>query len=251
MNIKLDINLSLSLSLMHELGVEIVRGKYNSENFPTEAELFRSLSISRGVVREAIKMLESKGMLISKQNQGIVLRSTSDWNLLDADILSWVLDNPNVELIGELLQFQMNIEATAAGLAAKSEFRIDDMASVPLILQKLENPLLSTEQITKEVANFHSAILNASRNPFFCSLEKITKISVYANSEYFSHLQKTSFASYIAIYNAIINGDGVLANLTVNSLFKSMIAILDAKCVSNIARGHLVGDYSRNLYETI
>ena len=94
-------NLNLSQRMTHELGKAIVRGEYKqSGGLPTEAELCDKFGISRSAMREAVKMLSAKGLIISRPRQGIRILPEDNWNIFDADVLKWILDsNPSLLLL--------------------------------------------------------------------------------------------------------------------------------------------------------
>ena len=63
---------NLTQQLVHELGKEILQGKYSIGNkLPSEAELCLQYNISRTATREAVKMLTAKGLISSRPRQGI------------------------------------------------------------------------------------------------------------------------------------------------------------------------------------
>ena len=57
--------------------------------FPNEAELCKQLGVSRSILREAVKVLENKGMVQVRPRSGTRARPRTDWNQLDPDILGW------------------------------------------------------------------------------------------------------------------------------------------------------------------
>ena len=55
------------------------------EQLPTPA----GVRASRGVMREAIKVLAAKGLVVSRPRTGTRVRPRESWNLLDPDVLAW------------------------------------------------------------------------------------------------------------------------------------------------------------------
>ena len=83
---------NLTYGIAHELGVAIVTGVYSGDNpIPIEAELCRKYDASRPVLREAVKMLTAKGLLRARPRQGTWVQPEEHWNLLDPDVLRWLL----------------------------------------------------------------------------------------------------------------------------------------------------------------
>lgn len=57
--------------IFEELYKEITEGSYNEgDKFPSDTELVKKYEVSRGTIREALKMLYQRGMLVRKQGKG-------------------------------------------------------------------------------------------------------------------------------------------------------------------------------------
>src|SRR6202790_3244390 len=107
--------------LVSAIGREIASGHWKPEQtFPTEPELAHRFGAGRNAVREAVKILAAKGFVRTERRAGTIVRSEFCWNLLDPEVLSWMLsavanrDN----LLGELSELRSIIAPTVAALAA-------------------------------------------------------------------------------------------------------------------------------------
>lgn len=102
---------------MHSVGRRIVIGEIQpGEQLPTPA----GVRASRGVVREAVKVLAAKGLVVSRPKTGTRVRPPEHWNLLDPDVLAWRLEGlPRGVVLGKLTQVRLIIEPGAAELAAR------------------------------------------------------------------------------------------------------------------------------------
>ena len=70
------------------------------EALPTEPELCVSFDVSRTVVREAVRVLVSKGLIEVKHGSGMLVALTDRWNLLDPqNLLGNVCQNRNAALL--------------------------------------------------------------------------------------------------------------------------------------------------------
>ena len=81
-------------AVVHDIGVRIVRGELGAGRPPPGrgAELSGELTVSRTVLREAIKVLAAKRLVEARPKTGTrVLPRTWHWNLLDPDVLAWQL----------------------------------------------------------------------------------------------------------------------------------------------------------------
>jgi DNA-binding FadR family transcriptional regulator len=103
--------------IVHSIGRRIVSGRIRpGEQLPTPA----SVRASRGVVREAIKVLAAKGLVVSRPKTGTRVRPPESWNMLDPDVLAWQQDGlPPRDFLGKLTEARLLIEPGAAELAAR------------------------------------------------------------------------------------------------------------------------------------
>ena len=79
----------LFVQVVLALAREIVRAGAERIIFPAEPELCQMLGVSRTVLREAVKVLEAKGLVEVGHGQGVKSRARSEWNHLDPDVLNW------------------------------------------------------------------------------------------------------------------------------------------------------------------
>ncbi|HEU5295501.1 MAG TPA: GntR family transcriptional regulator, partial [Burkholderiaceae bacterium] len=79
---------SMHARIVHTLGMRIVAGGFvPGERLPSEAVLLAEYDVSRPVLREAIRVLVAKGLVISRQRTGAIVRPRNEWHLLDPDVL--------------------------------------------------------------------------------------------------------------------------------------------------------------------
>ena len=106
--------------VVDELGQRIVRGDFGREgSLPTEPQLSAELGVSRNVLREAVKVLASKGLLEVRPKTGMRIRAEDHWNVLDPDIVGWfAFDGSQLRNARDLVEFRRIIEPKASYLAA-------------------------------------------------------------------------------------------------------------------------------------
>ncbi|GLQ11938.1 transcriptional regulator [Devosia yakushimensis] len=139
---------------------------------PPEPELCETFNISRSAVREAIKVLDSKGMVSTKPRTGTVVRAREEWNLLDPDVLAWSIElKPSAELVLSLIEARQVIEPAAARFAALRATAAD-IAPMEDAFARMERfkAALDFEAFNKADIDFHTALLRASRNIVFQQL---------------------------------------------------------------------------------
>src|SRR5690348_1446699 len=78
--------------IVRELGLRILSGDLApGDRLPSEGELIALYQVSRPVLREAVRVLVAKGLVLSRQRAGSVVRPRNEWHLLDPDVLYWMI----------------------------------------------------------------------------------------------------------------------------------------------------------------
>ncbi len=152
--------------VVEALGRSIARGDHAvGAVLPPEAELERRLDASRGVVREAVKILATKGLVTVGPRHGTRVSPTRAWNFLDQDVLAWAAGGPMArELLFALEEARRIVEPAAAALAAQratpAERRTIRGAYEAMVA--IADDMAAATEADKA---FHIAILDATHNP--------------------------------------------------------------------------------------
>jgi DNA-binding FadR family transcriptional regulator len=103
------------------IGADIIQGRYPQGSIlPRDEELAGRFGVSRTVLREAIKTLTAKGLLVARSRVGTKIRPPDDWNMFDADILRWHIEGgAGKAFFTDLSEMRLAVEPYAAGLAAQ------------------------------------------------------------------------------------------------------------------------------------
>ncbi len=159
---------NLTQFLIHEIGRDIVTGKYSKQKkLPTEKELCDRYGASRIVIREAIKYLASKKMVFSRTSQGTWIHPETEWNLFDDDVLLWLSESGFSDgLLKELFQFRASIEPSAAAMASLGA-NSNDLKVIEDCLSKMLRAHAQQQETLESVVDYHLAVLNATRNRFY------------------------------------------------------------------------------------
>src|SRR5829696_2846726 len=87
---------------------------------PHEEAMADEYRISRGVVRETMRALEERSVLAVKHGRGARVLPTSDWNVLDPDVIAAMLDARDGDaLLREITEYRAMLAPRAARLAAE------------------------------------------------------------------------------------------------------------------------------------
>lgn len=162
---------SLHGQVAHEIGARIIRGELApGETLPSEAELSAELRVSRTALREAIKLLAAKGLVESRPKTGTRIRQRAAWNMLDPDVLSWLITDGRFDLYADhLFEMRRIVEPAAAAIAAERA----DAEGVFRIRAAYEEMEAAGDDIEASIVpdlHFHQAILEATRNQFLAPL---------------------------------------------------------------------------------
>jgi DNA-binding FadR family transcriptional regulator len=132
---------------------------------PAEPELVAVYGISRGTLREAIKVLEAKGVVRARQGRGTVVLDRGHWHMLDPLVLaSSVEHDSSRKIFGDLTGVRIAIESELARTAART---VSDAAlgQMRLLLEEMKQAGRDTEQYLELDIAFHGLVAEASDNP--------------------------------------------------------------------------------------
>ncbi len=156
------------------LAVRVIEAERSGQliAFPNEAELCKQLGVSRSILREAVKVLEDKGMVQVRPRSGTKARTRVDWNQLDPDILAWQSElKPDARFLRDLCEVRLAIEPIASGFAALRATQDEITAIRECLERRLEIHAADDLDAAVEAdLQYHTAVVAASHNPLFQQL---------------------------------------------------------------------------------
>jgi DNA-binding FadR family transcriptional regulator len=224
---------NLTTSIVQELGIAIVTGKYTDQNpFPVEGDLCKQFRASRSVLREAVKMLTAKGLLKARPRQGTWVQPEENWNLLDPDVLRWMLERKfSLRLLIEFTEIRLAVEPGAAALAARSA-QADDLAAINTAIERMQAAERGEDDPLHSDIAFHSAVLRASGNPFYAQMrefiETALRFSIRRTNAY-KGVRLASVMDHKRVADAIIAGDPQGAETAMRSLIQEALDLIGAE----------------------
>ncbi|MHA7171509.1 FadR/GntR family transcriptional regulator [Arthrobacter monumenti] len=155
---------------LEDLGSRIVNGTLPVGHVMLAEQLESELGVSRSVVREAVRVLQSLGLVQSTKRVGIRVQPRSDWNPYDPLVIRWRLrGNNRGAQLRSLTEMRVAIEPMAAELAA--EYAPESVAEE---LHDIANKMRSAGQDARRFleldVRFHSVVLAGSGNEMFAKL---------------------------------------------------------------------------------
>ncbi len=128
------------------------------ERLPPEPKLQEEFGVSRTVLREALKFVESRGMISIRQGRGAVVQPTEAWNLLDPLVLSATLEtHPTPEVFEHLMDVRELLEPALTRSAA-SRIGEDDLRQLGELLRHMAGEVAESEQYLLHDVEFHAVI---------------------------------------------------------------------------------------------
>lgn len=222
---------NLTYRIVQALGVAIVSGVYSVKNpFPIEADLCKQYGASRSVLREAVKMLTAKGLLSARPRQGTWVQPEESWNLLDPDVLRWMLERKiTFSLLREFAQVRLAVEPKAAALAAQVATADMKSAIKAAIEQMAQADRDEDDPLPSDIA-FHVAVLRAAGNRFFAQLSGVTetalRFSIRMQNRY-KGVRRASVSDHRRISDAILAGDSEAAEAATRTLIQEALDLIN------------------------
>lgn len=157
---------SLSDRLADLLAMQIESGELQpGDRLPTEAKLSAAHEVSRGVVREAVHRVKSRGLLVSRQGSGVFVAQPAEHRPLQFDPA--VLGS--VDALVQVMEVRRVLEAEIAALAAARATRVQ-VASILRALAAIDSAVASgTDGVAEDLA-LHRSIGEATGNPQFAQM---------------------------------------------------------------------------------
>ncbi|GAA2131289.1 DNA-binding FadR family transcriptional regulator [Glycomyces algeriensis] len=161
--------------ILEKLGMEIAAGELPAGHVLTLDGIQERFSVSRTVAREAMRILESMGLVESRRRVGITVRPIADWNVFDPKVIWWRLSGPDRGAqLRTLTELRIAVEPLAAGAAARAATAAQRARVVELaaLLRTLGEAADLAEFMERDV-EFHELLLQASGNEMFGALAEV------------------------------------------------------------------------------
>lgn len=165
--------------VVDQLGRAIVAGEIaEGELLPSDAELEARFKVSRTVLREAMKTLSAKGLIVPRARIGTRVTERRCWNLFDADVLTWRFDaGIDEEFLTHLCEIRLAFEPFAAALAADKATPAD-IAGLRALAEAMGAPQHTAQSLALADLEFHLALAEASKNPFMRSVGSLIEAAL-------------------------------------------------------------------------
>jgi DNA-binding FadR family transcriptional regulator len=205
---------SMHARIVRDLGLRIVAGEFKpGDRLPAEAALLADYEVSRPVLREATRVLVAKGLVLSRQRAGAIVRPRGEWHLLDPDVLYWLIQSkPQPEFVETLLTVRKVFEPAAAALAARvaSDESLRRIADAYAGMESAE----TADALLEPDLAFHRRIAEATNNDLLAYIGNMLSLALRESIKLSSKLPNThalSLPRHKAILTALLNHDPLAA----------------------------------------
>lgn len=199
--------------VVHQIEVLVLEGILRvGDRLPGERELAKQFDVSRPILREALKVLEGRGLLNTQHGGGTYV----------ADVIGQVFTRPVMELITrhqkatlDYLEYRREVEGVTVEFAAQRATEADKALLTRIInAMKLAH---EKDDFAEEAAidvEFHSAIGECAHNIILLhtlrSCYRLLTEGVFYNRAMVYNLpgaREQLLAQHVAIYDAVVEGN--------------------------------------------
>jgi GntR family transcriptional regulator, transcriptional repressor for pyruvate dehydrogenase complex len=203
-------------SVAEQIQAAILDGRLKpGAHLPSELKLKEMFETSRGSVREALRVLEQRGLLAIRKGAsgGAVIRELNTERVVDD--LSLLLQYQKVSY-AHLTEFREDVEGSVTGLAAERATR-KDLARLRHILgdgkRLLEAETPDIDAYIRMDREFHKTVAEAAGNPVYVAILQVIDEKILASFEMASVLKRKgvlqeNFQDLCEIVEALEKGEG-------------------------------------------
>ncbi|MEB4614755.1 FadR/GntR family transcriptional regulator [Leucobacter sp. M11] len=214
------------------------------ERLPAERELAELLAVSRVSVRQALRELESRGLISRKPGRGTVVLAPGESPTGEATLIAGVLahaaraDDP----ISQIMELRAILEPPIAGMTARRATS-RDIGQLRELLRDMDRAPSSAAYAELDRA-FHQAIAQYTHNPMLALLNEqiAATISPSRHDSVLSEERRdASTAAHRRIYEAIRDGDASRAEHEAREHVRSVHLAIERNRADADGRGRAAG----------
>jgi len=221
-------------SVLAALGGRIASGALAAGQVLTLDGVCAEHRVSRSVAREAIRVLESMGLVASRRRVGITIQPRERWNVFDPRVIRWRLDlGDRAEQLLSLSELRRGVEPVAAALAAEradgEQCRVLAAAVSDMVVHGRSGDL---EAYLRADTLFHRTLLEASGNEMLRALHDVVA-EVLSGRTHHGMMPARPNPDAIALHDEVARavrlGDGPAAERAMRAIIDEAAAALRAE----------------------
>jgi DNA-binding FadR family transcriptional regulator len=206
------------------LGEQIVAGRYlPGASIPPEPMLCVELGVSRTVIREAVKSLVAKGLIITGPKVGTRVLPSEQWNWFDPDVVTWQSKaGLSREFLRDLQELRRVVEPAGVRLAAERA-TAQDIAEIETAYAGMKDAIEHGGDYVKHDLLFHQGLLRACHNRMVVQMSKALGALLRTSFE-ISTSRPDGPASSLPLHRAVL--DAVIAR-SPQKAEKAILVLID------------------------
>ncbi|MEU1118550.1 MULTISPECIES: FadR/GntR family transcriptional regulator [unclassified Streptomyces] len=218
--------------VLESLGPAITAGEYPPGSVLRTDELAQRLEVSRSVMREAVRVLESMHLVASRRRVGVTVRPAEEWNVYDPQVIRWRLAGPDQpRQLRSLTVLRSAVEPVAAGLAARHATAAQCAELTECALGMVAHSRgHQLEGYLKHDVAFHRVILNASGNEMFARLGDVVAEVLTGRTAHqvmFEDPDPPAVTLHVKVAEAVREGDAIRAEALTREIALGALEELD------------------------
>lgn len=224
---------SLHTRVLDDVGTSIVDGTYPAGSIIRSDEIGQRLGVSRSVAREAVRVLQTIGLVESVKRLGIRVLPHSAWNAYDPTLIRWRLAGAGrAAQLRSLTELRAAVEPMAAELAATHSPQI------------LSGELMATAAQMRTVGRsgdlehfleldilFHKLVLHGSGNEMFAKLDGPIAAVLSGRTELGlmpTHPHETALQWHVDVADAIQGGHPLAARESMELIMRRTVSEVES-----------------------
>ncbi|MGA5299690.1 FadR/GntR family transcriptional regulator [Nucisporomicrobium flavum] len=203
---------NLARAITAELVERIVRGVHPpGSSLPPEPLLVDGFGVSRTVVREAVKLLQEKGLVQVRQGAGTVVTPPAMWDMLDELVLgATITEDDGVMVLDDLVVTRRLLEADMANVAARVA-GAEAVEQLRALVGRMDDLVGDHVAYAEQDRAFHDTIMRTSGNRIARAVVRSLESQVVNTARYLGRPERAlcvaSNQGHRRIYERIAAGD--------------------------------------------
>lgn len=182
---------NLARAVTAELVERIVRGVHPSGTpLPPEPALCETFSVSRTVVREAVKILQEKGLVQVRQGTGTLVTPPAMWDMLDELVLgATIAEDDSLAILDDVVVTRRVLETDMANVAARlaDQETIDRLRA---LVDRMDELVDDHVRYHEHDRLFHDTVMQASGNRIARAVVRAMESQVAHTARYMGRTER-------------------------------------------------------------